>query len=198
MFTGIVETVGKIVKIENNLSNLNITVQSNFTSELKIDQSVLHNGICLTVVSIQEDCFVVTAIQETIAKTTIGTWTENQEVNLERAMLMGSRLDGHIVQGHIDQTAICNAIEDVSGSIYFEFEYDKSLQNITIEKGSITIDGVSLTVVDSGINTFKVAIIPYTLEHTIFKNYKIGSAVNLEFDVVGKYVSKLLYLRENL
>ncbi len=198
MFTGIVETVGKIVKIENNLSNLNITVQSNFTSELKIDQSVLHNGICLTVVSIQEDCFVVTAIQETIAKTTIGTWTENQEVNLERAMLMGSRLDGHIVQGHVDQTAICNAIEDVSGSIYFEFEYDKSLQNITIEKGSITIDGVSLTVVDSGINTFKVAIIPYTLEHTIFKNYKIGSVVNLEFDVVGKYVSKLLYLRENL
>lgn len=198
MFTGIVETVGKVVKIENNLSNLDITVQSNFTSELKIDQSVLHNGICLTVVSIQEDCFVVTAIQETIAKTTIGTWKENQEVNLERAMLMGARLDGHIVQGHVDQTARCSAIEDAAGSIYFEFEYDKSLQNITIEKGSITIDGVSLTVVDSGINTFKVAIIPYTLEHTIFKNYKIGSVVNLEFDVVGKYVSKLLYLRENL
>lgn len=195
MFTGIVETIGKVNKIEENLTNLNITVSSDFASELKIDQSVLHNGICLTVVAIDGDSFVIQAVKETIEKTTIGAWRIGDEINLERAMLMNARLDGHIVQGHVDQKGRCVSVDDVSGSVYFGFEYDESLKNITIEKGSITVDGVSLTVVDSGISSFKVAIIPYTLENTIFKNYKIGSEVNLEFDVIGKYVAKLAQLR---
>ncbi len=195
MFTGIVETIGKVEKIEQNLTNLNITVSSGFTTELKIDQSVLHNGTCLTVVAIDGDSYVIQAVKETIDKTTIGDWKAGDEVNLERAMCMNARLDGHIVQGHVDQKGRCVSIEDVSGSVYFGFEYDVFLKNITIEKGSITIDGVSLTVVDSGVSSFKVAIIPYTLEHTIFKNYRLGSAVNLEFDVIGKYVAKLAQMR---
>ena len=195
MFTGIVETIGVIEKIEKHLTNLNITVRAEFTAELKIDQSVLHNGICLTVVAIEGDSYQVQAIKETIEKTDIGNWKEGDEVNLERAMMLNARLDGHIVQGHVDQKAECVSIEDVSGSVYFGFEYDASLENITIDKGSITIDGVSLTVVDSGISSFKVAVIPYTFEHTIFKHYKVGSEVNLEFDVIGKYVSKLAKLR---
>lgn len=195
MFTGIVETIGRVEKIEQNLTNLNITVRSGFTSELKIDQSVLHNGICLTVVAVDGDSYVLQAVKETIDKTTISDWKAGDEVNLERAMLMNARLDGHIVQGHVDQIGRCVSIEDVSGSVYFGFEYDEILKNITIEKGSITVDGVSLTVVDSGVSSFKVAIIPYTLQHTIFKNYKVGSKVNLEFDVIGKYVAKLTLLR---
>ena len=195
MFTGIVETIGIVEKVEKNLTNLNITVRANFTSELKVDQSVLHNGICLTVVAIEDDSYMVHAIKETIEKTNIGDWKAGDEVNLERAMILNARLDGHIVQGHVDQRAVCVSVEDVSGSVYFGFEYDASLKNITIDKGSVTIDGVSLTVVDSGISSFKVAIIPYTFQHTIFKNYNVGSEVNLEFDVIGKYISKLMQLR---
>lgn len=195
MFTGIVETIGVIEKIEKHLTNLNITVRAEFTGELKVDQSVLHNGICLTVVAINGDSYQVQVIKETIEKTDVENWKEGDEVNLERAMMLNARLDGHIVQGHVDQKAVCVSVEDVSGSVYFGFEYDASLKNITIDKGSITVDGVSLTVVDSGISSFKVAIIPYTFEHTIFKHYRVGSEVNLEFDVIGKYVSKLAQFR---
>jgi len=191
MFTGIIETLGTITNIEKEQDNLHITVSSEITHELKIDQSVAHNGICLTVVAINDNQYTVTAIRETIEKTNIGSWKTSDSINLERAMKLGDRLDGHIVQGHIDQTAICTHIESANGSTYFTFEYDKSLGNITIEKGSITVNGVSLTVVNSGINTFSVAIIPYTLEHTNFENFEIGSVVNLEFDVIGKYVVKL-------
>lgn len=195
MFTGIVETFGEIKEIVHENDNVHVFVASKITNELKIDQSVSHNGVCLTVVDILNEIFKVTAIKETIDKTTISDWRVGDLVNLERAMLLGSRLDGHIVQGHVDQTAVCTNVVDANGSVYFSFEYDFSKNNITIEKGSITIDGTSLTVVDSGKNTFSVAIIPYTLENTLFKNYKIGTRVNLEFDVVGKYVSKLMSLK---
>lgn len=191
MFTGIIETLGTITNIEKEQDNLHITVSSEITHELKIDQSVAHNGICLTVIAINNNQYTITAIRETIEKTNIGTWKISDLVNLERAMKLGDRLDGHLVQGHIDQTAVCTTIESANGSTYFTFEYEKSLGNVTIEKGSITINGVSLTVVYSGINTFSVAIIPYTMEHTNFKNFKIGSVVNLEFDVIGKYVARL-------
>lgn len=190
MFTGIIETLGTITNIKKEQDNLHITVSSEITHELKIDQSVAHNGICLTVVAINGNQYTVTAIRETIEKTNIGSWKISDNINLERAMKLGDRLDGHLVQGHIDQTAVCTHIESANGSTYFTFEYDKSLGNITIEKGSITVNGVSLTVVNSGINTFSVAIIPYTLEHTNFKNFEIGSVINLEFDVIGKYVIK--------
>ena len=196
MFTGIIETLGKITKIEKEQDNLHITVNSNITSELKIDQSVAHNGICLTVVAIENESYTVTAISETIKKTNIGNWHTGEEVNLERAMKLGDRLDGHIVQGHVDQTAICKNIENENGSWVFTFEYDKSLNNITIEKGSITINGTSLTVINSKENEFSVAIIPYTYEHTNFKHFKIGTIVNLEFDVVGKYVKKIYELQK--
>ncbi len=191
MFTGIIETLGTITEIKKEQENLLVTVSATFTSELKVDQSVSHNGICLTVVNINNSEYSVTAIKETIEKTAIGTWKIGDKVNLERGMRLGDRLDGHIVQGHVDQTAVCTAIRPASGSTYYSFEYDKSLGNITIEKGSITVNGVSLTVVNSGINTFDVAIIPYTLELTNFKDLSIGSLVNLEFDVVGKYIAKL-------
>ncbi len=195
MFTGIVETFGEVKEIVHENDNVHLFVQSKITNELKIDQSVAHNGVCLTVVEIKDSIYKVTAIKETIEKTTIGNWQVGNFVNLERAMLLGARLDGHIVQGHVDQTAVCVAIEDANGSIYFTFEYDFAKNNITIEKGSITVDGTSLTVVNSGKNTFSVAIIPYTLENTLFKTYKVGTQVNLEFDVVGKYVSKLMSLK---
>ncbi|RAR72559.1 riboflavin synthase [Flavobacterium aciduliphilum] len=195
MFTGIIETLGIIKEIQKSDDNLQIKVWSEVTSELKIDQSVAHNGICLTVVAIDSNDYVVTAIHETIVKTTIGTWKVSDIVNLERAMKLGDRLDGHIVQGHVDQIGTCIAREDQNGSWKFTFEYDATLHNLTIEKGSITINGVSLTVVDSKINTFSVAIIPYTFEHTNFKNITIGSTVNLEFDVIGKYVTKLNSIR---
>ena len=194
MFTGIIETLGIIKDIRKEDENVNITVSSSITNELKVDQSVAHNGVCLTVIAIKNDVYVVTAIQETINKTNVGDWKTFDVVNLERAMKLGDRLDGHIVQGHVDQIGICKSIEETEGSWRFTFEYDASLNNITIEKGSITVNGVSLTVVDSKINEFSVAIIPYTYEHTNFKNFKIGSKINLEFDVIGKYVAKLHYM----
>ncbi|MHC5352686.1 riboflavin synthase [Myroides sp. LJL115] len=194
MFTGIVENIGQIEKIEQELGNLHITVRCNFVDELKIDQSVLHNGICLTVVSIQDNTYTVTAIKETILVTTIGNWKQGEYVNLERAMLFNGRLDGHIVQGHVDHIATCVSIEPANGSTYYGFEFKQDSMHTTIDKGSITIDGTSLTVVDSGVNTFKVAIIPYTQEHTIFQYYKQGDKVNLEFDVIGKYVAKLMQI----
>lgn len=192
MFTGIVETIGKIVLLKNENSNLHITIKSNFTNELKIDQSVAHNGVCLTVVSIENDNYTVTAIKETLEKSNLGQLAEGDIVNLERAMKLGDRLDGHIVQGHVDQIAACTSIEETNGSWLFTFEYQQGLENITIEKGSITVNGVSLTVVNSQKNSFSVAIIPYTFENTSFKMLKVGSIVNLEFDVIGKYVSRIM------
>lgn len=191
MFTGIIETLGTIVALGKEGENIHVSVQSTITNELKIDQSVAHNGVCLTVVSIKDDIYTVTAIKETIDKTNLGDWQVGDVVNLERAMKLGDRLDGHIVQGHVDQIAICKNIEEANGSWYFTFEYDKLLNNITIEKGSITVNGTSLTVVNSKINEFSVAIIPYTYEHTNFHSFKIGTKVNLEFDVIGKYVKRL-------
>ena len=193
MFTGIIETLGIIKDLQKEEENIHITISSSITNELKIDQSVAHNGVCLTVVGIEDDNYTVTAIQETIRTTNVGDWQLNDVVNLERAMKLGDRLDGHIVQGHVDQIGICKSIEDTDGSWRFTFEYDSALNNITIEKGSITVNGVSLTVVDSKTNEFSVAIIPYTYEHTNFKNFKIGSKINLEFDIIGKYVAKLHY-----
>jgi riboflavin synthase len=191
MFTGIIETLGVIQKIEKEQNNLHTTVESPITKELSIDQSVAHNGICLTVVSIENSLYTVTAIDETINKTTISNWKKGDLVNLERAMKLGDRLDGHIVQGHVDQIGTCIAFEETNGSWGYTFEYDESLQNITIEKGSITVNGVSLTVVNSKKNQFSVAIIPYTFEHTNFNSFSVGTKVNLEFDVIGKYVSRL-------
>lgn len=195
MFTGIVETLGIVKKIESQDQNLHITVQSDITNELKIDQSVAHNGICLTVVNINNNQYTVTAIKETILKTNIKNWKVNDLVNLERAMKLGDRLDGHIVQGHVDQTAICTNIQDAEGSTYFTFTYTFQ-DNITIEKGSITVNGTSLTVVNSKINEFQVAIIPYTMENTIFKNLKINDQVNLEFDILGKYITRLEQIKK--
>ncbi|MEO6178127.1 MAG: riboflavin synthase [Flavobacterium circumlabens] len=191
MFTGIIETLGRIHEIQKEQSNLHVTVESSFTNELKIDQSVSHNGICLTVVAIKDNFYTVTAIDETILKTNIGDWKVNDIVNLERGMKLGDRLDGHIVQGHVDQTGTCSNIQEANGSWNYTFEYDKNLNNITIEKGSITVNGVSLTVVNSKTNEFSVSIIPYTFENTNFKDFKIGTKINLEFDVVGKYISRL-------
>ena len=194
MFTGIIETLGRVEKIEKDRENINLTIQTNITDELKIDQSIAHNGVCLTVVAISGKNYVVTAIKETLDKTNLGHLSENDLLNIERAMKLGDRLDGHIVQGHVDQTAICTNVKNTSGSWFFTFEYDAKENNITIEKGSITINGISLTVVNSGENIFSVAIIPYTYEHTNYKNLKIGSIVNLEFDVIGKYVKRLMNL----
>ena len=191
MFTGIIESLGTIKLLVEDKNNLHITVGSSITSELKIDQSVAHNGVCLTVIAINHDEYTVTAIQETIKKTNLGGWKSGDLLNLERAMRLGDRLDGHIVQGHVDQTGICKNIENANGSWYFTFEYDSGLNNITIEKGSVTVNGVSLTVVNAKKNEFSVAIIPYTYEHTNFRNFEIGTKINLEFDVIGKYVAKL-------
>ena len=191
MFTGIVETLGIISDIKKDQENIHLTIQTNITNELKIDQSVAHNGVCLTVVNLFDDKHVVTAIKETIDKTTLGLWQIGDKVNIERAMKLGDRLDGHIVQGHVDQTAICTNILDKEGSWEYTFEYDSTLNNITIEKGSITINGTSLTVVNSKLNEFSVAIIPYTYENTNFSKIKIGDSINLEFDVIGKYVKRL-------
>ncbi len=195
MFTGIIEDLGVVTKIEKEDDNLHVTIKSSITSELKIDQSVSHNGVCLTVVAINEDEYTVTAIDETIQKSNIGDLSIGAIVNLERAMKLGARLDGHIVQGHVDQVARCTEILEVNGSWVFTFDYDSSIGNITIEKGSITVNGVSLTVVNSKNNSFSVAIIPYTYENTGFKNFKIGDLVNLEFDVIGKYVKRLMDMR---
>ena len=191
MFTGIIETLGRIKCIEKEQDNVHVTIDSSMTHELKIDQSVAHNGVCLTVVSISDTNYTVTAIKETLEKTNLSDWKEGDLVNLERAMKLGDRLDGHIVQWHVDQIGNCIAIQEANGSWYYTFEYDTKLNNLTIEKGSITVNGVSLTVVNSKKSEFSVAIIPYTYEHTNFHNFQVGSKVNLEFDVIGKYVAKL-------
>ena len=194
MFTGIIESAAEVTELRKENTNLHITLRSSLTTELKIDQSVAHNGVCLTVVSIQDDKYTVTAIEETLNKTNIGRLKVGNIVNMERAMIMGARLDGHIVQGHVDQTATCTQVLNKYGSWIFSFEYDPTLHNVTIEKGSICINGVSLTVVDSKPNSFSVAIIPYTYEHTGFKTLSKGDIVNLEFDVIGKYVKRLMNL----
>jgi riboflavin synthase len=191
MFTGIVEEIGKITDLKKSGNNLDIKVEAKMTPELKIDQSVSHNGICLTVVSISEHEYMVTAINETLEKTNLGNLEIGDPVNLERGMKLGDRLDGHIVQGHVDQTAQCKEIKEAHGSWIFTFEYDPEIGNITIEKGSITVNGVSLTVVNSRKNEFSVAIIPYTYNNTTFINLKVGEKVNLEFDVIGKYVKRI-------
>lgn len=196
MFTGIIEELAIVSKTEPQGENLHFTIKSSLAPELKIDQSVAHNGVCLTVTSVKEDSYTVTAIKETLDKTALGSLALGSVVNLERAMKMGTRLDGHIVQGHVDQIGECTSIVDENGSWRFTFTYDPSLNNVTIEKGSITIDGTSLTVVDSKESQFSVAIIPYTFDHTRFKDYQIGSIVNLEFDVIGKYVSRLMKIKE--
>jgi riboflavin synthase len=196
MFTGIIETLGLISEMQQDGDNLHITVTSSITSELKIDQSVAHNGVCLTVVALNDNQYTVTAIKETLDKTNLSNWKKGDLINLERAMKLGDRLDGHIVQGHVDQVGFCKSIQEANGSWYFSFEYDNALNNITIEKGSITINGVSLTVVNSKANEFSVAIIPYTFEHTNFNSFEIGTKVNLEFDVVGKYVARLHSLNQ--
>lgn len=195
MFTGIIETLGTIKDLSRDNGNLDITIAATIAGELKIDQSVAHDGVCLTVVALDADSYTVTAIQETLDKTNLGQWQTGGLVNLERAMKLGDRLDGHIVQGHVDQTGICKAVTEANGSWYYTFEYDKNRENITIEKGSITVNGVSLTVVNSKQNEFSVAIIPYTHEHTNFKNITKGTVVNLEFDVIGKYVARLQSLQ---
>ena len=194
MFTGIIESLGKIKHIEKEGDNFHLTIHSDFTNELKIDQSVAHNGVCLTVVAIDGNDYTVTAIKETLEKTNLKNAKIGDVVNLERAMILGTRLDGHIVQGHVDQTGVCTAIKEEDGSWYFTFTYDPSFKNVTIEKGSITINGTSLTVVNSKDYEFSVAIIPYTYEFTNFHTFKIGTEVNLEFDVIGKYVSRLMNL----
>ncbi|OZV70881.1 riboflavin synthase [Winogradskyella aurantia] len=196
MFTGIIEDLGIVEKLEKSDSNLHITLKTKITNELKIDQSVAHNGVCLTVVAIDGSNYTVTAIQETLDKTNLDKLKKGDFVNIERAMKLGARLDGHMVQGHVDQTATCTFAEETSGSWLYTFDYDPTYHNITIEKGSITVNGVSLTVVNSKPNTFSVAIIPYTYEHTTFKTLKVGDIVNLEFDVIGKYVKRLHELKQ--
>ena len=197
MFSGIVEEAARVVRADRTQdNNLQLTVNCSFKDELKIDQSVAHNGVCLTVVSIADDGYTVTAIAETLDRSKLGDLKPGDLVNLERSMLMNGRLDGHIVQGHVDTTAVCTDIEELDGSRYFKFKYDVSPELIakgymTVEKGSVTVNGVSLTVCDSERDTFRVAIIPYTLEHTNFKDIKVGTRVNLEFDIIGKYLARL-------
>ena len=191
MFTGIIEGFGKVIELKSDQENLHITLESNLTRELKIDQSLAHNGVCLTVVDIKGNQYVVTAVQETLVKSNLGDLKLGDFINLERAMKINGRLDGHIVQGHVDQTGKCIGVENKDGSWIYKFEYASDHGNITIEKGSITINGVSLTVINSGINTFSVAIIPYTYEHTNFNFIKVGDIVNLEFDMIGKYIKKI-------
>lgn len=192
MFTGIIESVGIVKNLKTEGENLHISIESKFTNELKIDQSVAHNGVCLTTVNLKDKEYTVTAIKETLDKSNLKFVAVGDEINLERAMILGARLDGHIVQGHVDETAVCTNIVEENGSWVFSFEYDNAYNNITIEKGSITINGVSLTVVNSEKNSFSVAIIPYTYEFTNFHTFKVGTVVNLEFDVIGKYVARLL------
>ncbi len=191
MFTGIVEEMGKVKSVSMDSGNLHLTIEAQFADELKVDQSVAHNGICLTIVNKSQGQYTVTAIKETIEKTTIGNWHVGDLINLERGLKLGDRLDGHMVQGHVDQIGKCISMKDNNGSWMFRFQYDDSLGNFTIEKGSITVNGVSLTVVDSDRDSFGVAIIPFTFEHTNFCLLKEGSLVNLEFDMIGKYVSRL-------
>ena len=191
MFTGIIETIAVISNLEKEKSNLNITLKSDLTNEFKIDQSISHNGICLTVVDINNNEYVVTAIEETISKSSIGSWKVGDEINLERAMKIGDRLDGHMIQGHVDQVGECIDVVEKDGSWFYTIKYCKS-NNITVEKGSIAINGISLTVVGSNKNSFSVAVIPYTYKNTNFNALKIGDVVNLEFDILGKYLEKML------
>ena len=192
MFSGIVETTARVAAIREEGGNRHFTLECPFTDELKIDQSIAHNGVCLTVVSIEGDRYTTTAIRETLLKSNLGGLRVGDPVNLERSMRPDALLDGHIVQGHVDQTARCTAIDEADGSWYFAFEYDPSQGNVTVEKGSVAVNGVSLTVVDSREGAFRVAIIPYTYEHTNFHALKVGSTVNLEFDIVGKYIAHLM------
>ncbi len=193
MFTGIIESLGIVKSIKKIQSNLDIEIESTLTPELKIDQSIAHNGVCLTVTNLREGkSYEVTAIDETLQKTNLGKLKVGDKINIERSMQMNGRIDGHIVQGHVDQIGTCIAREDHEGSWIYSFEYDASLGNVTVEKGSICINGVSLTVVNSGMGQFSVAIIPYTYEHTNFHQIEVGTVVNLEFDVIGKYVQKIL------
>ena len=194
MFTGIIEAFAKVHNIEKEEDNIHLTLESSISSDLKVDQSIAHNGVCLTVVSCDEKFYTVTAIKETLDKTNLGQLKVGDLVNIERAMKFGDRLDGHIVQGHVDQTAKCISINTLDGSWNYTFKYNKNSNNITIEKGSITVNGVSLTVVNSKENEFSVAIIPYTYENTNFKIIEVGQTVNLEFDMIGKYITKL-YLK---
>ena len=192
MFTGIIEDLGILKKIEKEKGNINLYFKSKLTPELKIDQSLSHNGVCLTVVSVDNDIYKVTAIKETLNKSNLGELKVNSIVNLERAMKNNARLDGHYVQGHVDQIAKCLNVRETDGSWYYEFEYDNTSNNVTIEKGSIAVNGVSLTVVNSKLDGFSVAVIPYTYNNTNFKKIQRGDTVNIEFDMIGKYISKLI------
>ena len=199
MFSGIVEEYAEVVKVVKDQENLHLTLKCSFVDELKIDQSVSHNGVCLTVVSIQDGTYTVTAMKETIERSNIGLLVPGDKVNVERSMMMNGRLDGHIVQGHVDQTAVCAAIDDAQGSWYFTFKYefDKEMAKrgyFTVDKGSVTVNGVSLTVCNPTADSFQVAIIPYTYEHTNFHTLKVGSVVNIEFDIIGKYLSRMMQL----
>lgn len=196
MFTGIIEELGEVVELRKEKDNLHITVKSNLSSELKVDQSLSHDGVCLTVVELGKGTHTITAINETLEKSNLGRLRVGSHLNLERATKIGSRLDGHIVQGHVDQVGICTEVKELEGSWMYTFEYDPGYDNITIEKGSITVNGVSLTVVNSKERSFSVAIIPYTYEHTDFHDIQVGDTVNLEFDVIGKYVARLLNKEE--
>ena len=192
MFTGIIETVGTISSIEQEGSNYHFNIESNISNELKIDQSVAHNGVCLTVVAVNENVHRVTAIDETLQKTSLGNWNVGDKVNIERCMVANGRFDGHVVQGHVDQIGTVTSIQEEDGSWLYDFEYDPSLGNVTVEKGSICINGTSLTCFNSEEGKFRVAIIPYTYDHTVFHTLKEGDSVNLEFDIIGKYVKRLL------
>lgn len=199
MFSGIVEEAATVVALNREKGNLHLTLRCSFTNELKVDQSISHNGVCLTVVSIEGDTYTVTAIRETLERSNLGLLEVGSKVNLERSMLMNGRLDGHIVQGHVDQTAVCRSVTEADGSWYFTFEYtfDREMAKkgyLTVDKGSVTVNGVSLTVVEPTENSFKVAIIPYTYEYTNFHQIKDGSVVNLEFDIIGKYISRIVAL----
>ena len=190
MFTGIIEQLAEVVALKKEGGNVHFSLKSAITNELKIDQSVAHNGVCLTVVDIKDAEYIVTAINETLQRSNLGFLEVGSKVNLERSMKLGARVDGHMVQGHVDQTAICTEVKEEDGSYVFTFEYEQS-DNITVEKGSVCINGVSLTVVNSKDNSFSVAIIPYTFEHTNFHTFKVGTVVNIEFDILGKYISKM-------
>ena len=201
MFSGIVEAMARVVTVEQDRENKHFTLECAFGHELHIDQSVAHNGVCLTVVSTDGNRYVVTAMDETLRRSNLGEWQEGDMVNVERSMLMNGRLDGHIVQGHVDQTATCVTIEDAEGSFIYTFSYESSPEMIargyfTVDKGSVTVNGVSLTVCEPTADTFKVCIIPYTYEHTNFHTLKVGSKVNIEFDILGKYISRLAQLQQ--
>jgi riboflavin synthase len=197
MFTGIVEGLGRVINLDPDKGNLHITLECPFADELKVDQSLSHNGVCLTVTGIIENCYQVTAVAETLRKSNLGLIQLNQLVNLERSMQMNGRIDGHIVQGHVDTTAVCTSIKDEQGSWMCRFDYDSDAQLFTVEKGSVCVNGVSLTVVNSADNSFSVAVIPYTYENTNFKDLKKGDVVNLEFDIIGKYVARIMGSRRD-